>query len=108
MARGIIKVWIIRFFYNFKTKIYRTPSPEPLVCVNIDNKKETKMLATLDKNSILPKDMNNFIWGDEIITNYYTNYYKSLNSRQLDKQFNSDILSLVKVLSKLPEQDRKK
>jgi|GEM_PF-4002752 len=66
------------------------------------------MLETLDKYDTHPKTINNSIWGDELVTNYYTNYYDNLTSKQLDRQFNNDISSLVKTLSKLPEQDRKK
>lgn len=53
------------------------------------------------------KVSNNSIWGDELITSYYSNYFESLSSKQLDKEFNNDILKLVKALSKLPDNERK-
>lgn len=53
------------------------------------------------------KTSSNAIWSDELITTYYSNYFETLNSKQLDKEFNSDILKLVRTLSKLPENERK-
>jgi hypothetical protein len=53
------------------------------------------------------KKSSNAIWSDDLISTYYSNYFVNLNSKQLDKEFNSDILMLVKALSKLPHNDRK-
>jgi hypothetical protein len=53
------------------------------------------------------KKSSNAIWSDDLISTYYSNYFVNLNSKQLDKEFNSDILMLVKALSKLPDNDRK-
>lgn len=66
------------------------------------------MLDTLKNMQGTPtKTSSNAIWSDELITTYYENYFENLNSKQLDKEFNSDILTLVKTLHKLPENDRK-
>jgi len=53
------------------------------------------------------KKSSNAIWSDDLISTYYSNYFVNLNSKQLDKEFNSDILMLVKALSNLPHNDRK-
>lgn len=66
------------------------------------------MLDTLKHIQGSPsKTSSNAIWRDELITTYYSNYFETLNSKQLDKEFNSDILKLVRTLSKLPENERK-
>ena len=66
------------------------------------------MLDTLKHIQGTPsKTINNSIWSDELITTYYSNYFDNISSKQLEKEFNSDILKLVKTLSKLSENDRK-
>lgn len=66
------------------------------------------MLDTLKHIHETPsKTSHNSIWSDELITAYYSNYYENISSKQLDREFNSDIIKLVKTFSKLPDNERK-
>jgi len=66
------------------------------------------MLDTLKNIQGTPrKKSTSAIWSDDLISTYYSNYFENLNSKQLDKEFNSDLLRLVKTLSKLSDNDRK-
>jgi len=51
-------------------------------------------------------DTRSGIWEDSIIQDYYINYYKNLSSRELDREFNEDILTLTRAYSKLPDSQR--
>lgn len=46
-------------------------------------------------------------WNDNLIQDYYINYYQNLSAKELDKEFNKDIRTLTKALSKLPDSERK-
>lgn len=46
-------------------------------------------------------------WNDNLIQDYYFNYYQNLSVKELDKEFNKDIRTLTKALSKLPVSERK-
>ena len=43
---------------------------------------------------------------DEILSEYYNNYFERLSSRQLDKEFNRDLSILIKSLKKLSQEER--
>lgn len=43
---------------------------------------------------------------DEILSEYYAQYFNSLTSKEFDKEFNRDLSALVKSLNKLPQEDR--
>ena len=43
---------------------------------------------------------------DEILSEYYVQYFNSLTSKEFDKEFNRDLSALVKSLNKLPQEDR--
>ncbi len=65
------------------------------------------MLDTIKgKYETQSKAINKSIWSDELLTSYYHSYFNNLTSKQLDREFNNDISLLVKVLSKLSEEDR--
>ena len=59
-------------------------------------------------------DFNNKISGlnyysnfkDEILSEYYNDYFEGLSSRQLDKEFNRDLSILIKSLKKLSQEER--
>ena len=60
-----------------------------------------------DKNKAMTEsDTRSGIWEDSIIQDYYINYYKNLSSRELDREFNEDILTLTRAYSKLPDSQR--
>lgn len=63
--------------------------------------KKDKKLPSLRKN-----DKLDYVY-DHMIQDYYIDYYQNLSSKELDKEFNKDILTLTKALSKLPESERK-
>jgi len=46
-------------------------------------------------------------WNDSLIQDYYINYYQNLSIKELDEEFNKDIRTLTKALSKLPDSERK-
>jgi hypothetical protein len=46
-------------------------------------------------------------WEDAIIQNYYLDYFDSLSTKQLDREFTNDLKLLTKSLSKLSDSDRK-
>lgn len=58
-------------------------------------------------NSIEKKDRFDYL-NDNMIQDYYVNYYQNLTLKELDKEFNRDISILAKTLSKLPDSERKK
>jgi hypothetical protein len=69
------------------------------------------MEIVLDKkdktlNSIEKKNKLDY-WNDSLIQDYYINYYQNLSAKELDKEFNKDIRTLTKALSKLPDSERK-
>jgi hypothetical protein len=57
-------------------------------------------------NSIEKKKKLDY-WNDSLIQDYYINYYQNLSVKQLDEEFNKDIRTLTKALSKLPDSERK-
>lgn len=64
------------------------------------------MLATINSNKVEQyKSLSTF--RDELLFEYYNNYFDNLSSRQLDKEFNKDLSILVKSLKKLPQEERK-
>lgn len=46
------------------------------------------------------------IWGDKVIAAYYSNYFNNLTSKQLDREFNNNILALIKTLNNLSGNSR--
>jgi len=44
---------------------------------------------------------------NELLYDYYNNYFESLSSRQLDREFNKDLSIMVNSLKKLPQEERK-
>lgn len=59
---------------------------------------KSKKTSFVDKYSYL---------SDSMIQDFYVNFYESLSSKELDRQFNNDILSLVRSLKKLPNSERR-
>jgi len=60
-----------------------------------------------EMNSIQIKNKND-IWSDFFFQEYYLTKHNNMSSRDLDIEFNNDIRSLSKALSRLPESERKK
>lgn len=58
------------------------------------------------KNSIQSEVKKRDYTDDVLIKHYYSQYFQNLTSKELDKNFNKDILSLTKALSKLPKEER--
>lgn len=46
-------------------------------------------------------------WNDILVQNYYSQYFKNLTSKELDRDFNNDVRVLTHALSKVPETKRK-
>ena len=46
-------------------------------------------------------------WNDSMIQDYYTDFYNSLSSKELDREFNEDLTVLTKHLNKIPDSQRK-
>ncbi len=46
-------------------------------------------------------------WSDQIFTDYYNTYYNTLTLKGLDKEFNTELNSLIKVMGRLSESEKK-
>ena len=46
-------------------------------------------------------------WQDDLIHDYYINYYNNLSTKQLDLEFKKDIRNITNVLGKLSDSERK-
>ncbi len=66
------------------------------------------MEMTINGNADLEKSgsKSNY-WNDSLIQDFYVDYYKNLNSKELDEEFNQDLRTLTNVLGKLSESERK-
>ena len=65
------------------------------------------MKDVLNINTVkrLPNKVN--YWNDDIFSNYYANYYNSLTSKELDKDFNMELKSLSSAMKQMNENERK-
>ncbi len=52
------------------------------------------------------KTISNMLSHKILLNNYYKNYYKNMTARELDKEFNKDIITLIKAAKYLPENKR--
>lgn len=46
-------------------------------------------------------------WQDNLIHEFYIDYYNDLTSKELDQEFRKDIKDITKILSKLSDSERK-
>lgn len=65
------------------------------------------MNSVLDIKAAKNKPKNLQFWGDQIFIDYYDNYYNSLTTKELDRDFNNRINSLVKVMGRLNDEEKK-
>ena len=63
------------------------------------------MLKEVDK-SLMKKSKEISTFQSEILFDYYVNYFNSLSSTNLDKEFNRDLSIMTNSLRKLPEKER--
>lgn len=63
------------------------------------------MLKTIDNNKV-DKIESYSRFKDELLFDYYNNYFDHLSSRQLDKEFNKDLSIMIKSLKKLSQEER--
>jgi len=66
----------------------------------IINKKDRALNSLQKKNRFKYLD-------DNLIQDYYLNYYQNLSMRELDEEFDNDIRILTKALIKLPDSEKK-
>lgn len=60
------------------------------------------MIPVATKSKISLKHSNKFSYlNDPIIQNFYNDYFDRISSKELDKEFNKDILTLVNTLKKV-------
>lgn len=64
------------------------------------------MDLAINKNKNLSTKDNSKYWNDSIVEDFYLNYYQSLNSKELDKEFNKDMKILTDALIKLSPSNR--
>ena len=64
------------------------------------------MLKTIDYKEI-DKFGSYSNFRDELLFEYYNNYFECLSSRQLDREFNEDLSIMIKSLKMLPQEERK-
>ena len=66
------------------------------------------MQNTLDKiNSVQKSKSNIDFWKDSMFQDFYMDYYQNLSSSELDREFNQNLQTLTRVMSKLSDSDRK-
>lgn|SRR5690554_5126344 len=65
-----------------------------------------EMIFDKDKDMVTSKHRSDY-WKDSMVHNFYLDYYQSLSSKELDREFNKDINTLTKTLSKLSDSERK-
>jgi len=46
-------------------------------------------------------------WQDNLVHEYYIDYYNNLSSKELDREFRNDIRTISKILAKLSDSERK-
>lgn len=67
-----------------------------------------EMIFDKDNDMSLSKSKRNRgYWNDPMIQDFYVDYYNSLSSKELDREFNKDIKVLSNTLSKLSDSERK-
>ena len=58
------------------------------------------MMESLDKDTS-PQRKERSYWGDEVVTDYYLEHMKSLDSRELDRQLGKDMRILANAVERL-------
>jgi hypothetical protein len=54
------------------------------------------------------KSMSNLdFWKESMFQDFYIDYYQNLSSNELDREFNQNLQTLTRTLSKLSDSDRK-
>ena len=68
---------------------------EPVQYINkhLDKNKESKRLD---------------YWNDNLYQDIYVDYFNRLSSRELDREFNKDMNTIIKAMKNLSENERKK